>query len=59
MSGAPGVNVKQYLPRAGPAGPPGATLHSEASRSSVCSPSSGGRVTLAGESDSFTGQPTV
>ena len=35
------------------------TPHSAASTSAVCSPSSGGRVTSAGESDSFTGQPTV
>ena|SRR5580700_8081249 len=35
------------------------TPHSASSTSAVCSPSSGGRVTSAGESDSFTGQPTV
>ena len=35
------------------------TPHNSPSSVSVCSLSSGGRVTLAGESESFTGQPTV
>ena len=37
----------------------GSTPHSSPSRSAVCSPSNGGRVTTAGESDNFTGHPTV
>lgn len=36
-----------------------ATPHSSRRTSSECSPSSGGRVMSAGESDSFTGHPTV
>jgi hypothetical protein len=37
----------------------GSTSQSDASTSSVCSPSKGGRVISAGESDSLIGQPTV
>ncbi len=37
----------------------GSRPHSSPSSASVCSPSKGGRVTAAGDSDSFTGQPTV
>jgi hypothetical protein len=35
------------------------TPHNDPNTSSVCSPSSGGRVIVAGESDSLIGQPTV
>ena len=37
----------------------GPVPHSAASTASVCSPSSGGRLTATGESDSLMGQPTV
>src|ERR1043166_4493603 len=36
-----------------------ATPHRSASSTSVCSPSIGGRVTVTGESESLSGQPTV